>query len=290
MTELVAKYYETAFFAAGVALFALLTSLGLVIPQFIWVILLLTVGAYHGGYDACLLDFMYPNIRERVTAYLAYACAAAVLFLIWWISPILFVAALVAETLYHFGGEDTLNNGWKAIPEALARGLIPFAFSAYFYPQQVVFLFTPLLQSASNAQFLTIALGSLTSITIAAALCGATVAKEKILTAIELFTLGFNFFYFPPLQAFTLYFILLHTLRHMRDIYRVTHQPYFSIWLEPKAWLSTICAVTPLPFLYVLQPMWSEAWLSYPFLAFGCLTLPHMYLQKRIKNNLIFTP
>ena len=191
------------------------------------------LGILHGALDYDLAKRLFYGRfgRNWVTGFIAsYLVIMAVVLIVWWIYPGASLAAFLAVTLYHFGTGDALTApGFPRLirtAEAIGRGGTVLAFPAVFDQQEVLVLLS-LLASERDAQALIQVLASL------APLCGICLAVTVLWSSIryyrdripldlarivELVAVGLTFAFLPALLAFTIYFNLLHSVRHMLQV------------------------------------------------------------------------
>jgi len=256
------------------------------LPPLFWVVLLLSVGMYHGSYDVVIIDRLADSMKKRVMYYAAYAALALMIAALWWMSPALFLIFFVAETVIHFGSEDRLNEGLLGTVEGALRGTAPLAMAAAVNPGEVRELFAILLRSDSLARLFVSSMDFFLAADLVLLLL-LVIEPRGRLAACEVALIGILFILFPPIPAFSLYFISLHALRHMRDVNQLIDKKLWSSIVNPKAWLATALAALPLIWAAVAGYGFQDQLLIYPFLAYACLTFPHSLVQIRAKKYLL---
>ncbi|MEE7492387.1 Brp/Blh family beta-carotene 15,15'-dioxygenase [Methylobacterium oryzae] len=171
-------------------------------------------GALDGAVAAPLLRPRYGRAWFGVFA-VPYLGLSALVLLAWQIVPLATLAAFLAVSALHFGGEDA---GPGRPIEALARGGLPIALPALLRPEETAGIFSvvarvPLSQLPawwSAAAWFWLALTAVWLLT----------HRPRLAVLAEMIVLSAAFLALPPLTAFTLYFVGLHAPRHMRALVR----------------------------------------------------------------------
>jgi len=248
---------------------------------------MMTIGMYHGSYDVVELNKLFPRPLSRFFAYFCYLLMALALLFLSWISPMIFFTLFFFESVLHFGYGDILfHSKWRHI-ESIARGLLPFTVSGTFYPEEVRPFFSLLLKSNYEVEiFIAIMPYLFIFNSIAFALLAFYQKQTKVI--VEIILIAFCFYFLEPYLAFTLYFVLFHTFRHLREKNEGHTIVNYKTLFNPLAWFATLLVALPLIFLGLQHEKLSFEIKSYPFFAFAALTFPHgflSFLKKRLKKK-----
>lgn len=245
---------------------------------------MMTIGMYHGSYDVVELNKLFQRPVNRFFAYFSYILMALALLFLSWVSPIIFFTLFFFESVLHFGyGDSIIQSKWRHL-ESIARGLLPFTVSGTFYPEEVRPFFSLLLKSNYEVEiFIAILPYLLIFNTITFALLAFYQKQTKVIAEIILIT--FCFYFLKPYLAFTLYFVLFHTFRHLREKNEDSTILKYKTLFNPLAWFATLLVALPLIILGLQHEKLSLEIKSYPFFAFAALTFPHGFLSF-LKNKI----
>jgi len=244
---------------------------------------MMTLGMYHGSYDVVELNKLFPRLVRRFFAYLSYLVIALVLLFLSWISPIIFFTLFFFESVFHFGyGDSLIQTKWRHL-ESIARGLLPFTVSGTFHPEEVKPFFSLLLKSNLDVEIFTAILPYLLIVNIIAFALLVFYQKQTKVIA-EIVLIAFCFYFLKPYPAFTLYFVLFHTFRHLREKNEDSSILIHKTLFNPLAWFATLLVALPLIIFGLTDEKLSLEIKSYPFFAFAALTFPHGLLNYFKKN------
>jgi Brp/Blh family beta-carotene 15,15'-monooxygenase len=193
------------------------------------VLVLLTalIGMPHGALDIVTAQELFaPKYGKRWFAYFGgvYLAAALFIVLVWSAFPAFSLYAFLLLSILHFGTSDSERS--KSPPvlrvlEVLMRGSVPIVFSAAFHVADVELVFGFLsgdaaAQTASSAAAgllipLLVFLGCGAALHLVQALRGASLGP--VWAVLEVAAVMVVFYVLPPLWAFIVYWIFLHSLR-----------------------------------------------------------------------------
>ncbi|MGF1635217.1 MAG: Brp/Blh family beta-carotene 15,15'-dioxygenase [Phycisphaerae bacterium] len=154
-----------------------------------------------------------------------YLGLAGGVVLVWQVAPYTTLVAFLGISAVHFGLGDVEglrgSRTWLGF-EAVARGCVPVLLPVAFWPVQVAELFSWVLPPGRFVAHETLAAVApwlawpvLAGAAAVAAVCA---ARRRWQTSLEVLTLGVSAYLLPPLAAFTLYFCLWHSARHLLDL------------------------------------------------------------------------
>ena len=198
--------------------------------------------------------------------------------------------ALVLFLVYsavHFGSDRYQQGG---IIHAAARGAIPILLPIAFHAEEVSKLFSTIASTDINIAQYRIAAWALAAVAVLFTVAVAF-RREKYVSAAEAALLVALNFTCPPLIAFTVYFVFLHSIRHIielagwlepdslaRGFYRIMRQSLVVTGL-------LLAAGAAASFLISADDV-EPAIIRAVFVGLSCLTVPHMVVthlaEKRI--------
>ncbi len=276
-----------AFLLASTGYFFIRLIFGIPFELSLWVFLLMTVGMYHGSYDLCLMKKISGTSSEFLKNLLVYSFLGGLLLGLWFFSPTLFMAVFLLETMLHFGADDTLGKGISSLGEMCLRGALPIVASAALYPDDVLPFFTLLLGSAVQAEnWIAILAAPAPLLPILLPLLLLSQKWPEVFR--EIAALAAVFVLLPPPFSFGLYFVILHSFRHLRDVQHATNETMKAIFFDPLGWAVTAIVALPLVIILTMKTIEHSHWSSYPFIVFACLTLPHAFFQRKVKKYFLF--
>ena len=237
-------------------------------------------GLPHGALDPLL--FLQTNgeinRKKSIRFYLSYVSGATVTFLFWlWQPEISLVLFLVISD-------------WHAVlPRSyqLGVGASVIILPVFFQPVEVITLFGYLgvnWSQAAVANVIFIPGVFACAIMILAIL---TSLYRKSWVSLEIFSLGVLAFFTPPLIFFSVYFCLLHSPRHILKVIEMLKPNIRSLFIYGITFtlLSVIIIFVVVESRTVIQ---SSAVLTQAiFIGLFCLTVPHMFVVNRFRDNLL---
>lgn len=173
------------------------------------------LGLPHGAYDAPLARrWLEPRLgpgwwRPFLLAYLGLAGFVVAGFAL---LPVAMLVAFLAVSAYHFGEEDSKGGRW---PTALARGAVPVLAPMSFWPEEVAQLFAWIVPG--GIAFSPSVVRAMLFIAVLVVAFDFVVRRDGW-AALEVGLLIAVAATLPPLVAFGLYFLGLHSPRHTLDL------------------------------------------------------------------------
>ena len=275
----------------------LLAVLALVGPMPIWVQLVLlgigvaSLGMPHGAMDhrvaeVCIKPQLNQNLgglaaRWRSTFAIGYLGLAAVVLLGWATFPLVTLVAFLAYSAVHFGlGDDEHSS----LSTAVFRGAIPILLPLAIQPVEAGGLLSSVAGAWVNLVPLQGWLIAFASVCVIVTLVRGALYNapgRATVIACEVMLLVVANFVAPPLIAFGLYFVLLHSSRHMIDL---------ADWLSPgdvrsglkrvgrECWPLTLMTLIAMAvaLMFLSQDSMEAGVIRVLFVALSALTVPHM--------------
>ncbi len=254
-----------------------------------------TIGLSHGAMDHRVGGILIrPQFGRKwpIVFTLSYLALGSAALLIWIAAPAFALVLFLAYSAFHFGSDRFRANGFG---HAVSRGAIPLLLPIAFQSDEVSLLFSMVTSMNVRVEPYVFAAGILAAIAVLVTILSAVRRRDFNEGAEIVLLIALNAAT-PPLIAFTVYFVLLHSVRHIIEL---------AGWLEPKSLargfrrigleslpltgLLLVAGTFGITFVRVgdLEPTIIQA----VFVGLSCLTVPHMvvtYLgEKRIPNAIL---
>lgn len=209
---------QTALFGVGIILMALLQTVsGLTLRGQVLLLApaVAVLGLPHGALDLPMAEVLWPlrTRRDRTVFFIRYIGIAASVGLLWWLAPGAALAVFLIYSALHFSG-DWREDGplWRVAGGASAIGA-----PAAFHLQEVATIFAalgPAVHADTIAQ-ITAACGLAAGACAVLAILLTGGFAHRHLAILELAAIWLGAAILPPLLFFTVYFCLLHSVRHL---------------------------------------------------------------------------
>ena len=260
--------------------------------------LVVMIGLPHGAFDGAIARHLgysrtLGGLIKFVTVYLGLA-AAVVAFWVW--QPGLALALFLLISAVHFGyGDTTAASGISRVVQIVAHGGVAVFGISLFHLQQV----TPLYAALTNGdvmlavmltEFFPLFIMPVSVVYLISAIRDAGLRPRLV----ELALLCLLLSVVPPLVGFAIYFCVIHTGRHMRNIWdRVSsnstprHILSQAVWFTLASWGGGAIMLIWLDSGNVSQDL-----LQVIFIGLAALTVPHMILvdglfrQRDVKDSI----
>ena len=242
------------------------------------------IGLPHGAMDGALAaHFGWMESKKKAASFLlGYVAMAALVVGFWFVAPAISFVIFLAISMFHFGKGDVndSNKQFTAI-ESLARGGLVIAGISQFHAADADSIFVALV--GSDTELVWLFLDAALAITIAC--CGITLAGKKgeergrFFGEIAGLTLIFGIL--PPLVGFSIYFCLIHSMRHFATMKAMLADTISKLQITRTTVLfSAMCWAVG---LIILAQQSSNvgiepALLQVVFIGLAALTVPHMML------------
>ncbi len=244
--------------------------------------LIVLVGVPHGALDTIFAQAL-PQIKSLISWALfifAYLILAALVVILWWCAPTVFLLGFLAVSILHFSGDLGASASFFG---RLFYGGAAIILPAALYVAELDRLFSHL--AGAHAAHLVVGLLQVMVWPWMAGLAAVIVqsARRDAVLALEIFAVSLLTLTASPLLGFTIFFCCMHSPRHI-----LRTQIYAGLTLQRLA------AVAVLPMLGVVL-MATAGWYVLPaspideriiqflFVALAALTVPHMVLVERIR-------
>ena len=266
---------------------------------FIALLLFFSLGISHGALDYALGRHLFRSDKKRfwqIPFLGAYLLAIGLVLFCWFQFPFASFLFFLFISALHFGFSDmTLDRkeGLIYYIEGLARGLLPIATPAYFYPQD----FQRLIESSLSIDQAALITAAVTNLMIPCWILFAISitwgfwkrTADSRANNFELISLLVLFTTLKPFVAFILYFCFLHSIRHILSVAEELGLPisFKSIkWVIVQALPTTISTFIVLVVCYFFlraEQVDPKAMMNLFFVSLAALTFPHMLLVELFK-------
>ena len=243
-------------------------------------------GLPHGALDPLLFNQTNGQInrKESIRFYLSYVLGATVTFLFWLWQPEISLVLFLVISAWHFADD------WYAVlPRSyqLGVGASVIILPIFFQPVEVITLFGYLGVNWSQAAVAKVIF--IPGVLACAVMILAVLASlyRKSWASLEIFSLGALAFLTPPLIFFSVYFCLLHSPRHILNVIEVLKPNIRGLLIYGITFtlLSVVIIFAVVESRTVIQ---SSAVLTQAiFIGLFCLTVPHMFVVNRFRDNLV---
>jgi len=279
-----------------------ISSMGLLPQLVILAGFVVLIGLPHGALDITLLRGARIGPLGTATALIAYTILAALVVAGFSHFPTAGLFLFLVVAWIHFGLGDTENlRGWHRAGECFARGGLSIAGPLTFHFEETLDLFTRLGGPASGVRWAALGhyftlfaspvwlgMGLLMvalRLRAAGSVSGSSASRmTHFLAAWEMIFLALLFWLWPPLAAFTIYFCLVHSVRHLIQLASARQPLAFRLairWLWRESW-----PITGLTLILGAVVVWFWDGSSSPdtlllrlvFVGLAALTMPHMIL------------
>ena len=241
-------------------------------------------GLPHGAYDIALLRRVMTLDRDRlilvVTGYVMIAVSMAML---WGIAPLVALVLFLAVAAVHFG-ED-----WPMLEEPLLRvaaGAAVIAAPTIGHPAEVSALFVAMSDTRATviAQII-IAAAPVTLLVTAVGIVVAWRNGSRKWAAAMTLCLGL-LLVLPPVCGFALFFVFLHSPRHLAQTRVALHGMTRRRWLGTGAALSIVTVLGWCGLQWIAPPLIGPPMVAQAFQLLASVAVPHLLLSRWIERRL----
>jgi Brp/Blh family beta-carotene 15,15'-monooxygenase len=249
-------------------------------------VLIVFFGVPHGALDPIFAQRLYQirTVAGWIQFTAAYIALAALMVVLWWLAPTVFLLAFLLLSVVHFSGD--LAPGAAIVSRVLYGGAL-VVLPALLHSSELTRLFS-MLVDASAAQSLVAALHLIAwPWLLAMVLAAAYSARANWLTALEIVSVAALAASLTPLVAFTVFFCGMHSARHILRTKKYANSSARRLFLTSAApMLAVLCIAAVawqlseqrLPVLPVNVRL-----VQLLFVALAALTVPHMVLVERVR-------
>jgi Brp/Blh family beta-carotene 15,15'-monooxygenase len=255
----------------------------------------LTVGMPHGAMDHRVAEMCIGSRLARwggrgelwrpVFA-VGYLGLAGLVIGVWWVAPQVMLVVFLGYSVVHFGLGDQPG---ARLDRVLAHGLLPILLPLCFHPSETAYLLGLVAGIPVSVDPWLLAIRLTTAAAVAVAIIHSVVHRATW-PAVEVVVLIAANVVFAPLLAFGLYFVLLHSTRHLIEL---------ADWLEPEAPVRGLrrivreclpltlvtCALMGVGFAWIHPQSVESGVMRVLFVTLSALTVPHMLLTELASHD-----
>lgn len=245
--------------------------------------LIILLGVPHGALDTVFAQRSYG--LRTVTAWgifaIVYLLAVGAVVLLWQLNPVLFLGGFLLISAAHFSGDPVA--GTPVIARIFYGGAV-VVLPALMHASEVTRLFSFLASPESAVQLgsalHTLAWPWLAGLVAAVAIC----LRIDRRTAAEIAAVGFLATFAPPLIAFTVFFCVMHSARHILRTLAYSGKRSTRFLLVASLTPMVAFAVMMAAASVLLREVPMEARLiQLVFVALSAMTVPHMAIVEPVR-------
>ena len=275
-----------------------------IISPLICLLLILSIGVSHGSLDNLKGRKLFQifGINNFFIFYLSYILISLIVISLWLIIPSISLMIFLIVASHHFGKEDTqfliIKNSYLNQLLFLLKGSLIIFAPMYFHFDETISIFKLLLIDNEDFYeffslietykilFYCIVLSTLSSIV----LFTKNFELKKFTIFLDYFSILIINYYFSPLEAFTIYFCFLHSIRHiislMYELDKNNLTNGLKIFTKKALPLTILTATFCFLGLYLLNNTYNfdNSILKVIFIGLASLTFPHILLEYLIEK------
>ena len=242
------------------------------------------IGLPHGAMDGALAaHFGWMESKKKAVSFLlGYVAMAALVVGFWFVAPAISFIIFLAISMFHFGKGDVNTQGKQSSTvESLARGGVVIAGISQFHKADADSIFLALISSNTDLVWSFLDAAIIITVVCTAITLAIKKGQERSLFFGEIAGLTLIFAILPPLVGFSIYFCMIHSIRHFAAMKTMLQDTISKLQIRRTTVLfSAICWAVGLIVL-VLQSSnvgVEPALLQVIFIGLAALTVPHMIL------------
>ncbi len=245
--------------------------------------LVLALGVPHGALDTVFARSFYKvsGFRNWVLFGAAYFIPTAMVVGLWVWAPLTFLIGFLLVSLIHFSGDPDAKT--PLIVRLLYGGAI-IVLPSLFHTQEVSGIFS-LLVGAGPAATVASALNAAAWPWLLATMLAASYRlPADLLSAAEIAAVALLATIAPPLIAFTVFFCLMHSARHVLRTfhYFADVSPHLLIASALVSTLGTL-VLAVIAWLWLRGEAFDARLMQIVFVGLAALTIPHMGIVERVR-------
>ena len=240
---------------------------------------ILLLGVPHGALDAHYARkiFGLRTLPQWTCFSILYLACAGLVVLTWKIAPTLFLAGFLSISVFHFSEDIDKRTGF--LTRIIYCGsilILPF----FRHAEEVTHLFAQIIPADQAESFRTFLEPLSTGWLVLGIMTTGISLYRNFLTGLIVLSLGLLAVIAPPLLAFTVYFCVMHSPRH---ILRTLSYDRFSV---KRVGLQGVVIPTLFTWLVIFFWGWKSTFsleslvLSVTFVSLAALTVPHMIILR----------
>jgi Brp/Blh family beta-carotene 15,15'-monooxygenase len=258
-------------------------------------LLIATVGVSHGAYDGKAGEKLFFNKYKnwKFIFYFTYITLAILVFVIWYLNPLISLIIFLTVSALHFGKEDLeiyLDKKYKInLFIFFLKGSLIILLPLFFNFEQTNLIFNTILFS-KDIKFILILNLLMQSLFYLYFYLKKKLNRNDFSSIIfEIFLIIIIFYLFTPIVAFTLYFCFMHSLKNILLISNELNPNLFrgfQIFIKQSLFLTLITFFILFISLFFLIKfdILENSIEKIIFIGLASLTLPHIILHYIAEN------
>jgi Brp/Blh family beta-carotene 15,15'-monooxygenase len=279
--------WQRNLFLGGASTF-LLASLVLPRPSnqvelLIMAILVFFLGIPHGALDVLYLRKVLKvrSSRDIAIHLLLYVMVSGLVVAVWLASPLIFLSTFLIASALHFSGDPDQD---ASLATRIAVGGSVIAFPSLLHRSEITFLYSLLTDMRTAVAVVTasVAISYVVAAVAVYALC-LEIKNKRYNVVLELLTTVLVSLFTHPLLAFTVYFCLMHSARHIIRTAELTQLPMKALILESLAPMAFVLIGAIFAWKFGSSVSVDAKVIQIVFVALAALTAPHMLIVEPIR-------
>jgi beta-carotene 15,15'-dioxygenase len=248
-------------------------------------VLIIALGVPHGALDTIFARQLYGvhTAKGWLGFVILYLILATLVVGLWLLTPFLFLSGFLVISITHFSGDP--SEGTPILSRALYGGAI-IILPVLLHSEEVTRIFSFLVNIDAAERMVwwlhVLAFPWTTALVFAAAYH----ARGQWLTSLEFVCLGLLAALAPPLVAFTVFFCVMHSARHIMRTFDYSGKS--SAYLMVAAALGPMSAIMLVSigawFIFRDTPLDARI-IQIVFIGLAALTVPHMALVEQVRMS-----
>jgi Brp/Blh family beta-carotene 15,15'-monooxygenase len=274
-------------FLSGALLF-LLASMFLPRPSqpvelLVMAILVFSLGVPHGALDILYLrKVLKVRTPKAIALHLsAYVILAGLIVAVWIANPLIFLSAFLLASAVHFSGDPEQD---ASLATRIAVGGAVIVFPSLLHREEITFLYSQLTnqQVAEKVVAASVVISFGVAVVAVCALM-TEISNKKYNVVFELVATVLLSLFTHPLLAFTVYFCLMHSARHIVRTAEITQLPLRALVLECLVPMGFVLGGAVFAWHYGSRVSVDAKVIQIVFVALAALTAPHMLIVEPIR-------
>lgn len=246
-------------------------------------VLVLFLGVPHGALDILYLRKVLKvrSVRDIAVHLLLYLLVSGLVVAVWMVNPLIFLSTFLIASAVHFSGDP--DDG-ASLATRIAVGGSVITFPSLLHRQEITFLYS-LLTDKWVAEAVAAASVMIATALAVVAVYALTIEifRKRHAVVLELLATVLVALFTHPLLAFTVYFCLMHSARHIVRTSEITQLPMRALVLESLAPMLFVLIGAIVAWRFSSSVSLDAKVIQIVFVALAALTAPHMLIVEPIR-------
>ncbi|MFZ4508797.1 MAG: Brp/Blh family beta-carotene 15,15'-dioxygenase [Fimbriimonas sp.] len=245
--------------------------------------LIVALGVPHGALDVL---YLRKILRVRPTsrlllALLGYVGVAVGVVVVWLLSPVVFLMGFLAASGFHFSGDP--EEGASTLMR-ISVGMGVIALPSLRHGQELEYLYGLLTNPSAASVLVQISLPlAMLVVGIAVVALIVETTRKRYGNALELIGILLTATFVSPLLAFTTYFCLMHSARHILRTVELANLRWRAMLVECTLPMLSVLVVGAVAFRLSPAKGLDAKVIQILFVSLAALTAPHMIIVEPIR-------